>query len=177
MLCLAAIAMPKFIQISYDIRLRSGAANLSGLMQQARILAAKQNAVYTIAYQAVGTVEVACVDLNVNGTCDANEPTVTFARPVVPAAAAPSGGGGQPAPYVLVGDTGTTVYTNGTTLGYSSRGLPCSYSGGTCLTPAAGYFVYYLTDTRPGGLSGWAAVIVTRSGRSKVSVWNGSSWS
>jgi prepilin-type N-terminal cleavage/methylation domain-containing protein len=175
-LFLSAIAVPNFLRVSYNIRLRSAASDVSGVMQRTRILAAKNNAIYGIAYTAVNGAEVACVDLNVNGTCTAGEPVVVFAPTVTPASGAPTGTGGQPSAYVLVGDTGTTNYTNTTTLAFSARGLPCAYSSGTCSTPAAGYFVYYLKDARPDGSTGWAAIIVTRSGRTKTALWNGVSW-
>jgi len=175
-LCLAAIMAPEFLRISYDIRLKAAASNLSGLMQRARILAAKQNATYGIAYGAINGAEVACVDLNLSNTCTSGEPLVTFSPSILPASGAPTGASGQPSAYVLVGDTGTTSYDNTTILAYSPRGLPCAYVSSTCSIPAAGYFVYYLTDTRSDGSTGWAAVVVTRAGRTKAVTWNGSSW-
>ena len=177
-LILAGIIAPEFLRISYNIRLKDAASNISALVQQARILAARQNTTYTMAYTTGSnhTADSACIDLNLNGTCDSGEPLITFSSTIHLATAAPDGTSGQPSAYVLVGDTGNTVYTNGTTLGYSSRGLPCSYSAGACPTPAGGYFVYYLTDARPDGSTGWAALVVTRAGRGKVVTWNGASW-
>ena len=169
---LAGVAFPIFTRISYNIRLKSAATNISGLMQQARILAARQNTVYTIAI-AGGQ---ACIDTNGDGTCPSTLPSISFNSNVIPATGAPNGSGGTPTAYVLSGDTGTTNYDNATTLGYTARGLPCAYVSGTCSTPAAGYFVYYLTDPRPDGTTGWAAVVVTRSGRTKSYTWNGGSW-
>jgi Tfp pilus assembly protein FimT len=171
-LCLASIATPSFLRISYNIRLRSAASNLSGLMQNARIAAAKNNTVYTISM----STSTACAYVAAAGACDPRLPQISFSSTVALAGSAPSGGTGQPSAYTLVGDTGGTTYTNGTTLGYSPRGLPCSYASSTCATPVNGYFVYYLTDTRPGGNLGWAAVVVTNTGRSKVVAWNGGSW-
>lgn len=171
-LCLAAIATPSFLRISYNIRLRSAATNLSALMQNARIAAAKNNAVYTIS---MGT-NTACAFNVSSGACDPRLPQITFSSTIALAAAAPTGSSGQPTAYTLVGDTNGNTYTNGTTLGYSPRGLPCSYASSTCATPITGYFVYYLTDTRPSGNLGWAAVVVTNTGRSKVVAWNGGSW-
>jgi prepilin-type N-terminal cleavage/methylation domain-containing protein len=172
---LAAITFPIFTRISYNIRLKSAAVNISGLMQQARILAARQNVVYTIAIPVAGGQ--ACIDLNGDGSCPSTLPNIRFNANVKPATGAPSGSGGAPTPYVLSGDTGGTPnYDNATTLGYSARGLPCAYSGGTCSTPAAGYFVYYLKDPRPDGTTGWGAVVVTRTGRTKSYTWNGASW-
>ncbi len=171
---LAGVAFPIFTRISYNIRLKSAAVNISGLMQQARILAARQNAVYAIAIPAAGGK--ACIDLNLDGVCQSTEPVIYFNSNVTPATGAPNGTGGTPSAYVLTGDTGTTNYDNATTLGYSARGLPCAYASSTCSTPAAGYFVYYLKDARPGGTTGWAAVVVTRTGRTKTYTWNGASW-
>jgi prepilin-type N-terminal cleavage/methylation domain-containing protein len=173
-LILAAIIFPEFTRISYNIRLRNAATNISALMQRDRITAARQNAIYTVYMPTSGGK--ACIDLNNNSACDSGEPTITFNSTITPAAAAPTGGSGQPTAYVLVGDTGTTVYTNGTTLGFSTRGLPCSYSGGSCPTPPGGYFVYYLNDARGDGTTGWAAIVVTRTGRTKAYLWNGSAW-
>lgn len=176
MLCLAGVAFPIFTKISYNVRLKSAAVNLSGLMQRARILAARQNAVYTVLIPSTGGK--ACINLNpgINSTCDSTEPVITFNSNVIPATGAPNGSGGTPTAYVLSGDTGTTNYDNATTLGYSARGLPCAYVTSTCSTPAAGYFVYYLNDPRPDGTTGWAAVVVTRTGRTKTFTWNGGSW-
>jgi Tfp pilus assembly protein FimT len=171
-LCLAAIATPSFLRISYNIRLNSAAANLSGLIQNARIAAAKNNTVYTLS---MGT-NTACAFNVANNACDGKLPQISFSSTIQLAAAAPTGATGQPTPYSLVGDTSTTTYTNGTTLGYSPRGLPCAYALNTCATPVGGYFVYYLTDTRPGGVLGWAAIVITSTGRSKVVTWNGGSW-
>jgi prepilin-type N-terminal cleavage/methylation domain-containing protein len=175
MLCLAGVAFPIFTKISYNVRLKSAAVNISGLMQQARILAARQNAVYTIAIPLTGGK--ACIDLSRDGTCQPNEPVIIFNSNVTPAAGAPNGSGGTPTAYVLSGDSGTgTPYDNATILGYSARGLPCAYVSSACNTPSSTYFVYYLNDARPDGTTGWAAVVVTRTGRTKAYTWNGASW-
>jgi prepilin-type N-terminal cleavage/methylation domain-containing protein len=172
---LAGVAFPIFTKISYNIRLKSASTNISGLMQQARILAARQNAVYTVVIPNAGGK--ACIDLNLDGACQSNEPVITFNSNVTPATGAPNGSGGTPSAYVLAGDTTTgTPYDNATTLGYSARGLPCAYASSTCSTPAPTYFVYYLRDARADGTTGWAAVVVTRTGRTKSFTWNGGSW-
>jgi type II secretory pathway pseudopilin PulG len=185
-----AITVPNVLLAVSNIRLRSSAGDLAGLMQQARILAAKNNPttpidVYPVRYGIRNGAQIAYVDLNGDGAWSSavavngvtlSEPLIEFSGTVVPAAGAPSGGGGQPGPYVLAGDTGTGSYDNTYTMAYTSRGFPCDYtSPPTCSTPAAKYFVYYLTDTRVGG-AGWAAVVVTKAGRTKVVNWNGSQW-
>lgn len=176
----AAIASPNIMRAVYDIRLRSSAGDLAGLMQQARIQAAKDNKPYDIRYTTLGGIRIAFVDLNLDGNYAATEPQVQFSGSVVPAAGAPSGTGGAPSAYVLVGDSSTgAVYTNSTTLGFSSRGLPCAFDSSTtpptCVTPPTNYFTYYLTDTRFGAPA-WAAVVVTKAGRTKVVMWDGTTW-
>ncbi len=169
-----AFAAPSFMKAYYNVRLKSAASNLSGLMQQARIQAARQNAIFTIGYRITANTQQAFIDFNNNGAWDAGEPIISFNQSVLMATGAP-GGAGAPAPYTLVGDTAGTTFTNTTTLGYSPRGLPCPYAAGLCTTPAPGYFVYYIQDQRPGS-TGWGGVVVTRSGRTKPIIWNGVSW-
>jgi prepilin-type N-terminal cleavage/methylation domain-containing protein len=175
-MCLAGVAFPIFTKISYNIRLKSASTNISGLMQQARIMAARQNAVYTVVIPSTGGQAFINLNPGTNSTLDSNEPVIRFNSNITPATGAPNGSGGTPSAYVLSGDNSGTSYDNATTLGYSPRGLPCAYVSSTCSTPAASYFVYYLQDARPDGTTGWAAVVVTRTGRTKSYTWNGASW-
>jgi prepilin-type N-terminal cleavage/methylation domain-containing protein len=180
LLITAAMASPSIMQAVYNVRLRTSAGDLSGLMQQARMLAAKSNTPYDIRYTTLSGVQIAFIDLNLDGNYSSGEPLVQFSGTVVPAAGAPTGTGGQPSPYVLTGDSSIgSVFTNTSILGYSPRGLPCNWdtstSPPTCSTPASNYFVYYVTDTRM-GVPGWAGVVVTKSGRSKVVMWDGTTW-
>jgi hypothetical protein len=153
-------------------------------------MAAKNNpttpiAVYPVRYGVRNGAQIAYIDLNGDGSWSSSvtvngvtmsEPLIQFSGTVVPAAGAPTAGVGVPGPYVLAGDTGSGSYDNTYTLAYTPRGFPCDYTTPpTCSTPAAKYFVYYLTDTRVGG-SGWAAVVVTKAGRTKVVNWDGSQW-
>ena len=188
----AAIAVPNILLAVSNIRLRASAGDLAGLMQLARIMAAKNNpttpiAVYPVRYGVRYGAQIAYIDLDGNGAWSPSvtvngvtmsEPLIEFSGTVVPAAGAPSGTGGQPTQYVLAGDTviGGASFDNTKTVAFTPRGFPCDYSNPpTCSTPAATYFVHYLTDTRVGG-AGWAAVVVTKAGRTKVVNWNGSLW-
>src|SRR6266849_6174413 len=191
-LVVMAIAVPNVLLAVANVRLRSSAGDLAGLMQQARIMAAKNNpttpiAVYPIRYGVRNGAQIAYADLNGDGAWSASvtvngvtlsEPLIQFSGSVVPAGGAPSGSGGQPTPYVLVGDTSTTApFDNTKTLAFTPRGFPCDYSiPPTCTTPATSYFVYYLTDNRVGG-AGWAAVVVTKDGRTIIVDWDGATWS
>jgi len=187
---LAAITVPNVMLTISNVKLRGTAADVAGLMQQARIMAAKNNPqnppAYAIKFAVLNGTQSAYVDLNGTGTWNSTavvngvntyEPIVGFGGTVKPAPAPPNGSGGQPPAYVLAGDSSTGgPFTNANTLAFSPRGLPCDYSAPpACATPAPSYFVYYLTDTRIGN-PGWAAVVVTKGGRTKVVMWNGTSW-
>lgn len=189
-LVVMAVAVPNVMVAVANVRLRSSAGDLAGLMQQARMLAAKNNpqnpSVYAIRYGVKNGRQIAFIDLDGDGSWSSSvtingvtmsEPLVEFSGAVVPAAGAPSGGGGVPGPYVLAGDSGSGSFDNTYPMAYTPRGFPCDYSSPpTCNTPAAKYFVFYLTDTRAGGAAGWAAVVVTKAGRTKVVNWNGAQW-
>jgi type II secretory pathway pseudopilin PulG len=176
---IAAIVIPNVLSAVSNVRLRASAGDLAGLMQQARIMAAKNNTTYAIRYGTLNGAQIAYIDLNGDSAFNTGEPLMEFSGTTVPAAGAPTGGGGQPSAYVLVGDTGSGSYDNTKTLGYTGRGLPCNYdtttTPATCSTPAAQYFVYYLTITTV-GQTRWAAVVVTKGGRTKITTWNGSTW-
>ena len=173
-LVISAIAIPQFMRILYSTQLRNSAAEFADLTQQARMSAARANATYPIRFQLTGGFQQIYIDLNNNSSPDANEPSITLPGSISGAAGAPNGTGGQPSAYTLVGDTTSgTPFDNSNVIAYSPRGLPCDYTSSTCATPATSYFVYYFQDSRGGG---WSAVLVTKSGRSKVLMWNGGSW-
>jgi prepilin-type N-terminal cleavage/methylation domain-containing protein len=167
-LIVAGIAIPNMMQAWSDMQLRSTAAQVADLMQQARMRAAKNNATYSVRYQVTGNVQQVYIDLNNNGALDTLEPVIDLPRGITLTA-------GPPAAYVFTADTTSgTPFSNTDILAFSPRGLPCNYdSPPACTTPTASYFVYYFQDPRP---NGWAAVLVTKAGRTKALTWNGSSW-
>ena len=180
----AAIAIPNGIRAWYNMELRATASEVSDLLQRARIMAAKNNAYYTVCYQMNGTVQqVYLTQVTLNAT-SSNRCTYTqgqsveidLARQISAASAAPSGS--NPSAYALVTDTTSgTPYDNASTIAFSPRGLPCNFdtstTPATCSTPASTYFVYYFQASSS---NGWAAVLVTKAGRSKAFTWNGTSW-
>ncbi len=158
-----AIAVPNVLLAVANIRLRSSAGDLAGLMQQARLMAAKNNPqtppVYAIRYAVRGGRQIAYIDLDGDSAWSSS---VTINGVTM----------GEP----LIEFSGTNSFDNAKTLAYTPRGFPCDYtSPPTCSTPATTYFVYYLTDTRVGP-AGWAGVVVTKAGRTKIVTWNGSAW-
>ena len=177
----AAIAIPSAIQIWYNMELRATGNEVADLMQQARIMAAKSNNYYTVCYQTSGgvqTVYLTAVTLNSSTACTYTAGTsvsIDLARLITAASAAPTGS--NPSAYTSASDTSSgTPCDNTCTLAFSPRGLPCQFvtgTPGTCTTPAASYFVYYFQASSS---NGWAAVFVSKAGRTQTYTWNGSSW-
>jgi prepilin-type N-terminal cleavage/methylation domain-containing protein len=159
MLIILAIAIPMLLNVIYMWRIRGTAADLAGLIQQARMLAEKQNTtlpVYT------GTVET-----NAQGAfVGTSGSTWAAGEPDVPYGAGVSNGTAANAPAAL--SPGFTAEAAGTTLYLSARGLPVKASGNTYI-PSNGV-IFYLTDVH----KDWAAVSVTGSGRTKTWIWTGS---
>ncbi len=179
-LVIAAVAIPNGIRVWYNMELRATGDQVAGLMQQARLLAAKNNSYYTVCYQMNGglqSVYLTQVTLSSTSACTfSTKYTIDLARLITAASAAPTGT--NPSPYTLTGDTSSTTPCDNTcTLAFSPRGLPCKFdtstTPATCSTPASSYFVYYFNAS---SANGYAAVLVTKAGRTRALTWNGSAW-
>ena len=172
LLVVAALAIPNFMTMTANARLRSGMSSFSGLLQNCRMIAVKKNRIMTVHFSVLSNGPVGYVkDATVTSpTLESTDPQVELGAPVTKVVS-PTGPG---APGALL-DSSTLGFTPQTgDPSFNPRGMPCSYSGTTC-TPNAG-FVYYFTDSRPMGKNAWAAVSVTPAGRVKTWFWSGSAW-
>jgi Tfp pilus assembly protein FimT len=160
-LVLGGLAVPQLMSTIYLSRVRAAANDLSGLIQQARIMAERQNTTLPVY---AGTVETnatgAFIGLN-GSTWQSGDPDIPYASGVTNGAAASAPSGLNP---------GFTPEPAGTVLYFSPRALPVMSSGSTYV--ASNGVVFYITDSH----NDWAAVSVSGSGRSKAWVWNGSAW-
>lgn len=167
---LAAIAVPQVLNTYYSTRTRDAANQFSGLIQQASILAEQKNVTIPVFTGAVRNgangVFVACS----SSSCPSggNGTTYVTGDTAVPYGGSVTNGSASSAPSGL--KPGFTPESAGTTLYFNPRGMAVK-SNITNYTLAKG-FVFYLTDNR----NDWAAVAVSSIGRSKVYVWNGSTW-
>jgi Tfp pilus assembly protein FimT len=160
-LVLAGLAIPQLMNTIYMSRVRGAANDLSGLIQQARIMAERQNTTLPVY---AGTVETNATGafIGVNGsTWQTGDPDIPYANGVTNGAASSAPSGLSP---------GFTPEAAGTVLYFSPRALPAKSSGSTYV--ASNGVVFYITDSH----NDWAAVSVTATGRSKVWLWNGSTW-
>jgi len=182
----AAIATPSIVNGVNGIRLRSAASEISGIMQQARQLAVRNNRYYTVKPAVVTGARAAYVDVNYNNNFDggapAPEPMVQFPQNVAVVAA------GAPNTANLIAQCCTTFVPQNASImpSFNSRGLPCvgaanpPPANALCNIRDAGGntvgFVYYMNQTRPFGAVGWAAVSVTPAGRIRVWTYSGTTW-
>jgi prepilin-type N-terminal cleavage/methylation domain-containing protein len=157
-LILAAIAVPQLLSVTYTWRLRGAATDLGGLIQQARMLAEKQNTALPVYTGSVETNAQGAFIGTSGSTWTAGEPDVPYGGGVSNGAAASAPAGLSP---------GFTPEAAGTTLYLSARGLPAKASGST-FVPSNGV-IFYLRDTH----GNWSAVSVTGAGRTKVWTWSG----
>jgi prepilin-type N-terminal cleavage/methylation domain-containing protein len=137
-LTMTALAIPSVVTVLYNYRLRSNMSNVSGLFQNARMMAVQKNQMMSAGFT-----------LLADGLLD--NTILSF--------------GSDP----TYGGLGGTVPT------FNSRGLPCLYNSPTNC-PTGGGYVFYFSDTRPLGQSGWAAISISPAGRIKTWYWNGSTW-
>jgi prepilin-type N-terminal cleavage/methylation domain-containing protein len=169
-LCIAAFAIPNFMTGVANIRLRSGMSSLSGLIQNCRMQAIKQNRNMSVHFTIMSAgPSVFIKDATGGSTLDSKDPQIQMGAPMS-LVRTPSG----PGIPTLLDSTSLGFDPSTEDLSFNPRGLPCLYASGTCTTPKG--FVYYFTDTRPYGSSGWTAVSVSPAGHVKTWMWYGSAW-
>ena len=164
---MAAFAIPVMTNTVSNIKLRYSAINFSGLLQKARIEAVRKNTFYSVQQHTIGSGDIGYyVDLNKNQTFAATDPQVELGRVTVYAGT----GSGAPQETSFVGGFSFTMNTGTSAVAaFNARGLPCiaNISTQTCPEAAGQGFVYFLSN---GSAAGWAAVVITPSGR--VQVWS-----
>jgi prepilin-type N-terminal cleavage/methylation domain-containing protein len=170
-LVVTIVAVPNVVVGLANARIRASMTSLSGAFQNCRMMAVKQNRTLTT-HLAVKTYGLMAYiknadDPNPNNILS-NDPQVQLQAPVsqVPT---PSGAGAPPeVDTAILGFIPLTSEPS-----FNSRGLPCTYSGGTCLNKG---FIYYFKDNRPAPQTSWSAVSISPAGRIKKWYWNGSAW-
>jgi len=154
------------------VKLRASMTSVSGLLQNTRMLAVKLNRTMTARYLVRTTSPLGLVYYAKSATDSSaltgSNPQVELEAPITPYTT-PTGGG---APAAISTTTlGFTPQTGDPS--FNSRGLPCSYSGGTCTSNG---FIAYYKDDRISSSSGWSAISISPAGRIKRWFWNESAW-
>jgi prepilin-type N-terminal cleavage/methylation domain-containing protein len=168
-LILGAITVPNMVAVIAHSRLHAGLASMSGLVQNCRMLAVKQNKTLSALFEAEDDALVGYVK-SVTDTSPrkSSDPQVKWEAPIAMVTA--PFGDDPPAPLgsTELGFSPQTVIPS-----FNARGLPCVYVSGVCTNHG---FLYYFKDTRLQGGKGWAALSITPAGRIKKWFWNGHEW-
>ena len=173
-LIVTASGLPRMNNAIGNMKLRSSMTSLSGLLQNARMLAIKQNKTMTALHYNRDTeprsmvyyVKLATASTDLS-TTDAQ---VELEQPIT-AYTTPAGTG---APTAITNTAlGVTTIPETGNPSFNSRGLPCNYNAGTCTNVS---FIQYYKDNRIAGSGGWAAISISPAGRIKRWFWNGSAW-
>ena len=163
------IAIPNVVVVLSNSRMRASITSFSGVLQSTRMLAVKENRTMTthMGVQSEGLVAYAKLATDSNPLA-IHDSQIEMEAPIAEMAT-PSGPG---APSTI--STAVLGFTPETTEpSFNTRGMPCTYSGGSCTNKG---FLYYFHDTRPGSHAGWAAVSISPAGRIHKWFWNGSAW-
>lgn len=170
MLVLGSISIANIAAVMSNARLHAGVASMSGLFQNSRMLAVKQNQTLTTHFTTEDGVSLEgyVKEAQDTGPRSARDPQVKWEAPVR-MMTTPDGSG---APDVLSAEVlGYTPQTGEPT--FNPRGLPCAYSSGICQNIG---FLYYFKDTSRTGDKGWAALSISPAGRVKKWFWSGAAW-
>ena len=164
-------AIPNITNAIANAKLRASMTSLSGLLQNTRMVAVKENRTKTARFEGGTTTRLMGYirDAGDTSTLSTMDSQVEMEAPITKLST-PTGLGAPSAISTTV--LGFTPQTSDPS--FNTRGLPCLYSGGTCPTNYG--FIYYFKDNRTSGIGGWAAISLSPAGRIKRWFWNGSAW-
>jgi Tfp pilus assembly protein FimT len=168
-LTLLAIGVPSMVTVVSNARLSGGITNLSGVLQNTRAMAVKENKTKTTHFTVMSNGPVAYVK-NANDTSplDRFDVQAQLGAPLTKYTL-PTGTGAPPP--ISASQLSFTAITSDPS--FNSRGLPCEYVSGVCTNRG---FVFYFKDHRPIGVNRWAAVSISPAGRIKRWMWSGTDW-
>jgi Tfp pilus assembly protein FimT len=183
-LLVAAVAVPNVLNAIYNVRLRSAANDVAGLLQDAHLRAIRDNTYFPVCYApsstATGNATLFFIDASAARDCTATWSN-TYSTAQLPGNVSRQTAG-FPDSTLSTMSLGFTPLSATSNVYFSARGTPCAMSGNICLnitaggTPTVAAYQIFLTDTRPTGSSGWAAVTVSPAGRIKTWMWTGAAW-
>lgn len=191
-LIVAATAIPMILSSVHTAHLRGAANDFSSLLEQARILAIRDNRYYSTYILAASgnTPQEAYVDLlpkNMTGASGnggtsiaMGDPAIVLQSDVVPEAVASAPNTSNLETQLLPATTPVTpTDTTVTPATFGPRGLPCtpvSLTGGTVCDSSGGATAFW-SFFQNSSTKMWQAVTITPAGRIQKWYYNGSVWS
>jgi Tfp pilus assembly protein FimT len=164
------VAIPNMVIVISNARVRAGVTSMSGLLQNCRMFAVKQNKTLTTHFTTEGTATLVGYVKEATDTSDrqSTDPQAEWEAPVS-MMTTPSGVGAP----TTISNAILGFTPAGSEPSFNTRGLPCVFASGTCSNNG---FLYYFKDTSQAGSKGWAALSISPAGRIKKWFWNGSDW-
>jgi len=172
---LAAISLPTIFSVVASAHLRGGMNDLSGLFQNARNIAVRQNTISRVRFQVSGGECFAYVDNGANPTgLTSMVPQLALPRQFTKVS--PPSGVGVPTPLTATncGANSSSTLDSVDDTYFSGVGLPCEYSSGSCSGTQA--FAYYFNYAASSGGTRWTSICVSPAGRMTTWYWNGAAW-
>lgn len=181
----AAVVIPTASTAIRSVRLSSSGTRYADLLQQARVLAVRNDTYYTVIpvnSAMSGSAGTAFLDLNGNGTYDPGEPMTVFAQGVTPTTFSSGPAlANLESMFLPPGQASLQSVADGLTAAgptFGPRGLPCKptptgpYTTCPYLTPTS--YITFIQSTDGGA---WEAVTVTPAGRIREWRYDGTTWS
>jgi Tfp pilus assembly protein FimT len=178
-----AISLPTLSTVLANTQLRGGMGDLSGLFQNARNTAVRQNTISRVHFQSSNNRWVAFVDwIDCSNSTWCGLSTTTpqiWLPPNFTQVSPPTGGAGMPTALnsATCGSSTTLDSTPTDDVYFNQMGVSCQYdpiTNPSCSGSQA--FAYYFNYARSLGSPSWAAMCVSPAGRMKAWYWNGGSW-
>ena len=169
-----AISLPTLTNVVATSQLRGGMNDLSGLFQNARNLAVRQNIISRVRFQLTNGEWVGYVDNGASPTgLTTSVPQIWLPRQFSKVSA-PSGGAGSPSALTAATCGSSSAPDTIDDTYFSSVGIPCQYSSGACSGGQA--FAYYFNYAASLGGTRWTSICVSPAGRITTWYWTGGSW-
>jgi prepilin-type N-terminal cleavage/methylation domain-containing protein len=168
-LIVTTIAMPSLANVVAVARVRGNISTLSGIFQNCRMMAVKNNRTMTTRFDVASNGIMAYVKLASDSAGPLRTDTQVELEAPITRHTDPTSVGGPAA--MTSTNLGFTPQTGDAS--FNSRGLPCAYSSGTCTNSG---FAYYFKVLKKGSDASWAAVTISPAGRIRKWFWDGASW-
>ena len=167
LMILAALTVPRALNIISDIKMRYVAQNLSGLLQSARMQAVRRNTFYSLRSATMPSGDLGYY-VNIKGGA-----SYTAGDPVLPLDSAVTvhvgTGSGAPNEGTITCGTGCAFNAGSDDPSFNARGLPCIVNGNSCPQNSGHGYVLFVSKPSLTGNTNWASVVITASGH--IQVW------
>jgi prepilin-type N-terminal cleavage/methylation domain-containing protein len=164
---LAAITVPRMMNVVSDIKLRYVVQNLSGLLQSSRMQAVRKNTFYMVQSTTLASGDAAYYGHAKGNAYVTGDPVLPVANQITVHIGT---GSGAPNEGTITCGASCAFNPGADNPSFNARGLPCIgvVNANSCLeNPGKGYVLFVSKPALTGNIN-WAAVVITASGHTQV---------